>query len=139
MKQKNLTSTLTAALLTLVTAAAYGQTNKMTADIPFAFHAGSSNLPAGRYQVAPATISSAVMQVQNLDTGKTAYVPSKVPITESKAGTPRLVFQCRGEEDCTLAKLWSGAGGGLEFPTPAPTAAQREHSETTFVIRLKVK
>src|SRR5580698_5576187 len=82
MKQKNLKRTLTAALLTLITAAAYGQTNTMTADIPFAFHAVGSNLPAGRYQVAPATISSGVMKVRNLDTGKTVYVSSKVPITE---------------------------------------------------------
>jgi hypothetical protein len=141
MKQKKLTSTLTAALLTLITAAAYGQTNTMTAEIPFAFHAVGSNLPAGRYRVAPATINSPVMEVRNLDTGKTVYVPSKVPIRESVLGSkdaqPRLVFQCRGNEACSLAKLWSGAGAGLEFRTPSPTAAQRERGDAVYVIRLK--
>jgi hypothetical protein len=143
MKNKNQTTTLTAALLTLVTAAAYGQTNTMTAEIPFAFHAVGSNLPAGRYQVAPATIGSGVMVVRNVDTGKTVYAPSKIPITESvlapKDANPRLVFKCRGEENCSLAELWSGAGRGLEFRTPAPTTAQRERGEAVYVIRLKTK
>jgi hypothetical protein len=146
MKQKNLARTLTAALLTLVTAAAYGQPNTMTADIPFAFHAVGANLPAGRYQIAPALTGSGVMAVRNLDTGKTVFAPSKDPITESvlgsapgsKAANPRLVFQCRGEEDCSLAELWSGAGGGLEFRTPAPAAGQRQR-DTVYVIRLKTK
>jgi hypothetical protein len=146
MKQKNLTGTLTAALLTLVTAAAYGQTNSMTADIPFAFHAVGSSLPAGRYQIAPATIGSEVMIVRNVDTGKAVYAPSKDPITESVRGSalgskdanPRLVFQCRGEEDCSLAQLWSGGGRGLEFRTPVPAAGQRQR-DTVYVIRLKVK
>ena len=142
MKQKNLASTLTAALLTLVTATAYGQTNTMTANIPFAFHAVGSNLPAGRYQIAPAILGSRIMAVRNLDTGKTVYAPSKDPITESVLGSrdanPRLVFQCRGEENCSLAKLWSGAGQGLEFRTPAPTAGQRQR-DTVYVIRLNVK
>jgi hypothetical protein len=139
MKQKNLHYTLTAALLTLVTAAAYGQTNTMIADIPFAFHAVGSNLPAGRYQVAPATTSSPVMEVRNLDTGKTAYVLSKVRVTESKDSEPRLVFQCRGEDDCSLARLWSGAGIGMEFLTPALTSAHRERGASVYVIRLTQK
>ena len=139
MKQKNLHRTLTAALLTLVTAAAYGQSNRMIADIPFAFHAVGYNLPAGRYQVAPAAVSSPVMEVRNLDTGKTVYVPSKIRVTESKDTQPRLVFQCRGEEDCSLAKVWSGTGGGMEFLTPALTGAHRERGATVSVIRLTVK
>ncbi len=141
MKQKSLKSTFTAAMLTLLATAAYGQT-PLTAKIPFAFRAAGSDLPAGHYQVGPLPGSlgaGAAMQLRNMDTGKAVFISAKVPITESRDARPRLIFQCGGEEGCSLARLWSGTGGGLEFSTPALTAAQRERRETIYLDRYKQK
>ena len=137
MKQKSLKQTLTAAMLTLVATAAYGQDYALTAKIPFAFRAVGYDLPAGQYKIEQTTGNSGVIVLRNIDTGKGALVLSKAPISESKDAVARLVFQCVGEEGYSLAQLWSGTGAGLEFPTPALTAAQRERGATTFLVRLK--
>jgi hypothetical protein len=139
MKQKSLRRTFIAALLTLVAGAAYGQDNGTTAKIPFAFRAAGSDLPAGRYRVGPTTGDSVNMELQNLDTGKRVFIQAKALITDRKDARPRLIFQCGGEEGCSLARLWSSAGTGLEFPTPKLTANQRERRETIYLERFKEK
>jgi hypothetical protein len=140
MKKRNLTLTLTAALLTLVATAAYSQTETLTAKIPFSFRAVGSDLPAGRYAVGPAQTPSGgaqTMELRNMDTGKAVFIPSKSPSKESKDARPRLIFQCVDEEGCALTSLWSGAGAGLEFPVPPLTAAQRERRETIYLSKGK--
>jgi hypothetical protein len=139
MTRKSLKHTLTAAVLTLVAGAAYGQDNAMTTKIPFAFRAAGSDLPAGRYRIGAPAGTAVNMQLQNIDTGKTVYIRSNAPITESKAARPRLIFQCGGEESCSLARLWSGTGNGLEFATPPLTANQRERRETVYLERFQAK
>ena len=141
MKRENLKRTFTAALLTLVATAAYSQTNVMTAKISFAFRAVGSDLPAGRYKVAPATGTpgNSTMELRNMDTGKSVFILAKAPITESEGARPRLIFRCGGEEGCSLTSLWSGTGSGLEFYTPALTASQREGRETIYLDRFKGK
>jgi hypothetical protein len=139
MTRKSLKHTLTTVALTLLAGAAYGQDNAMTTKIPFAFRAAGSDLPAGRYRIGPPTGTAVNMQMQNIDTGKTVYIRSNAPITESKAERARLIFQCGGEEGCSLARLWSGTGSGLEFPTPPLTANQRERRETIYLDRFQAK
>jgi hypothetical protein len=139
MKLKSLGSTLIAAMLTLAAGAAYGQDNGTVAKVPFAFRVAGSDLPAGRYRVGPTTGDSVNMQLQNMDTGKSVFIQAKSLITESKNARPRLIFQCGGEEGCSLARLWSGIGSGLEFPTPKLTASQRERRETIYLDRFKEK
>jgi len=136
MTQKILRDTFIGALLAFAAGAAYGQDNTTIATIPFAFRAAGSDLPAGRYRVNPQTRT---MQLQNMDTGKSVYIQARAPITESKVERPRLIFQCGGEEGCSLARLWSGAGSGLEFRTPALTPTQRERRETIYIDRFKEK
>jgi hypothetical protein len=139
MRYKSLRRTVTAAILTLVATAAYGQKNALTAKIPFAFRAVGSDLPAGSYEVGPTAGPSGAMELRNMDTGKAVFIPAKGPaVKDSKGGRPRLIFQCAGK-DCSLAKIWSGEGSGLEFPTPPPTAAQRERLETVYLDRFKDK
>jgi hypothetical protein len=140
MKRKNLKGTLTAALLTLVAIVAYGQTDTLTAKIPFAFRAVGSDLPAGQYRIGPAQPASGggrTMELRNVDTGKAVFLPSKSPVTESKEARPRLIFQCIDEQGCALTSLWSGAGQGLEFTVPPLTAAQRERRETIYLEKVK--
>jgi hypothetical protein len=139
MKQNILKRTLTAAMLTLVATAAYGQTNTTTAKIPFTFRAVTSDLPAGRYEVRPTTGNTGTMELRNMDNGKTVFITSTTHVTESKEARPRLIFRCGSEEGCALERLWSGQGVGLEFPTPPLTAAQKERRETVDLDRLKNK
>jgi hypothetical protein len=139
MKQKILRNTLTAALLTLVATAAYGQDYAMSAKIPFAFRAVGSDLPAGKYKVERTPGNTTTLTLRNVDTGKTVFIPSKDPLTETKASRPRLIFQCGGEAGCSLATLWAGSGAGLEFNTPPLTSSQRERRETIYLDRFKEK
>jgi len=142
MKQKSLRRTLIAVLLAFSASAAYGQENGTAAKIPFAFRAAGSDLPAGRYRVGPTAGDSVDIQLQNLDSGNTLYIQAKSLVTESKESKdarPRLIFQCGGEEGCSLSKLWAGTGAGLEFPTPKLTANQRERRETIYLERFKEK
>jgi len=144
MNIKNLKHLFSAALLTLVATAAYAQIQDkvLVAKIPFAFHAVGSDLPAGMYKVSPGPGSSGsngTMELRNIDTGKSIFIASEVPMTDTKDGRPRLTFQCVGQEGCSLATLWSGRGSGLKFPTPALTGAQRERLETIYLDRFKGK
>ena len=139
MKQKNLRRTFIVTILTLAASAAYGQDIETTAKIPFAFRAFGSDLPAGRYSVSPSTGNPENLRLLNLDTGKSVFMHAKTHTTESQEGRPRLIFRCGGEEGCSLAQLWSGAGNGFEFATPKLTANQRERRETIYLDRFKEK
>jgi hypothetical protein len=140
MQHKNLRRTLTAAMLTLLATTAYSQHNVLTAKIPFGFRAVGSDLPAGPYEVRQTSGSSRALELRNLDTGKTVFIPSKDPaLSEAGDARPRLIFQCGGEGNCSLARLWSGTGAGVEFSTPALTSAQRERMETIYLDRFKGK
>lgn len=138
LNKKNLSRILP--VVTLVAGAVYGQYSSMTAKIPFAFRAVRSDLPAGRYSIAPApgTVGSpANMELRNIDTGKAVFILTKdAPLKEAKEGRPRLIFRCGGGEGCSLATLWSGTGAGLEFSTPASKAGHKERLETVFLDRV---
>jgi hypothetical protein len=121
------------------TAGAYGQDHEMTAKIPFAFRASGSDLPEGHYKVGTMSRGSRTVELRNMDTGKSVFIPSRASITDDKDVRARLIFKCGGEEGCTLARLWEGSGGGLEFSTPALTANQRERRETIYLDRFKAK
>ena len=140
MKQRSLTKTLVAALLTIAGSAAYGQDRQTTAKIPFAFRAVGSDLPAGNYKVVHGTGYSVNMQLQNMDTGKSVFLHAKTSIEDSgKHQRSRLVFQCGGDEGCTLARLFEGTGRGMEFRTQRLTANQRERRETIYLDRFNDK
>jgi hypothetical protein len=134
MKQKNLTLTLTAAVLTLVTAAAYGQNTPLTASIPF----GSAR-SAPTFRRAGTLGESGIMHLRNLETGKAVFLSSRAKVTDSKEKGPRLVFRCGGESGCALATLWSGKGTGMEFATPALPAAEKKRSEVAYLYGSKEK
>jgi len=139
MKQNRLRGTFIAVMMTLAASAAFGQDGAMTTKIPFAFRAVGSDLPAGRYMVSTTREGSRIMALLNQDTGKKVFIRSSALISGSEAARPRLIFKCGGEEGCTLARLWSRTGDGLEFPTPKLTANQRERRETIYLDRFKEK
>jgi hypothetical protein len=142
MNVKNVIRTLSAALLTLVATVAYAQNDALSAKIPFAFRAVGTDLPAGRYTISHATGpsgGSSTIEVRNMDTGKSVFIPSKAPIAASKDTRSRLVFRCADPDGCSLTSLWRGESGGMEFATPALTASQRERRETIYLERFKGK
>jgi hypothetical protein len=140
MKQKSLTKTLVAALLTIAASTAYSQDRETTANIPFAFRAIGSDLPAGHYKVVHGSQHSAMMRLQNVDTGKSVLLYGKTSIVDSeKRWRSRLVFECGGNDGCTLATLFEGTGRGLELPMQRLTANQRERRETVYLDRVSEK
>jgi hypothetical protein len=128
MKYKNLTLTLTAAVLTLVTAVAYGQSNPLIATIPFGFRAVKSNLLAGRYTIARAAGSmanSGIMQLRNIETGKSVFPPIRGHALGVRGQAPPAGFSMRRRERMRAANAvvgrrhrhgirHSGATGGGE-------------------------
>jgi hypothetical protein len=139
MKQNNLRTMFIPATLLLALGVAFGQDKGSTAKIPFAFRASGSDLPAGRYTVLQ-TGNSVNVEIKSRDTGRSTYIQGKAPITESGGGRARLIFQCvEGEEGCSLARVWSGDGSGLELRTPGLTPSQRERRETIYLDRLHEK
>ena len=73
-----------------------------TAKVPFDFHAGSSNLPAGKYTVMTGG-NSATIQLRNDATGKSIFLMP--PGRTSGKQDPRLAFHCY-EDNCFLAEIW---------------------------------
>lgn len=100
------------------------QSYQITANIPFAFHAGKTSLPAGRY-VAQKPFET---QVQSLvgPNGRSIAVAIGNPWTDSKKQEPRLVFHRYGHEDF-LAEIWNGEGTGTRLQ---PSKAERQEQET---------
>ncbi len=133
MKQVSSKLMVTAAILTLGATAANGE-EFLIAKVPFDFRAVRSNLPAGRYSIAPALGGRNVTEIRNLDTGKTVFLSSKLTRGDSD-GEARLVFMCGGNDVCSLATMWPESGPGLDIPTPAPTGRR----ETISRIRIKGK
>jgi hypothetical protein len=89
---------------------AYGQTNQMKADIPFAFHAGNGVLPAGEYTVSnertPAGSAYTTLRSVSLKKGVIALGS---PNDAHAAGSPILVFRC-ARQGCALAAIRSSQG-----------------------------
>lgn len=73
------------------------------ANIPFAFHATQTTLPAGSY-VVRVTNSTGVMQIADKNTGRSIMVPTRGRQSGSNE-TPRLTFHRYGNE-YFLSEIW---------------------------------
>jgi hypothetical protein len=85
--------------------------NKETAEIPFDFHVGKSNLPAGTYSVTKFTVT-AILQLRNEATGDAIWLSSQG--RESGQDDPRMSFRCYSG-DCFLAAVWIPGSAGYSF------------------------
>ena len=111
-----------AAALAALAAAAHAQV--LTADIPFAFHAGGKGMSAGTYQIAMEPGSSMrIMRVQNVDTHAAVMLSNFVGRDPSKAwraaGTPKISFECAATR-CALREVWTGSETSLRINGPKP-------------------
>lgn len=85
--------------------------NKETAEIPFDFHVGQSNLPAGTYSVEKSAMSG-ILQLRSEDTRTTIFLAPQGRETAKDEG--RLTFRCYSG-DCFLAAVWIPGSPGYSY------------------------
>lgn len=125
---------LTAAVLTLSAAAAYGQA-PLNASVPFAFETTNASLTAGKYAVMPMTNRSlSVVRIENLGTGNSTMVIAAASIDKAPGGA-RLVFKCGSVRGCALAEAYDDYGRGWKFSTPRLTSAEIERVAVVYLHR----
>jgi hypothetical protein len=114
---------MTAALAAAVAGTAWAG-EPLKANIPFAFSAGGTKLPAGEYTIGQHDPHfQGVIAVRNKATGDFVLAHSAFPITSGRDDN-RLVFRC-GEHGCALTQVWNGTSG-LEFkPRVAASSEDR--------------
>jgi hypothetical protein len=131
---KNFAPMLTAVLLTLSVAAAYGQT-PLRADVPFAFQTTNASLAAGKYTIMPMTRgNTSAVRIENLVTGTAILLIAGPPI-DKVVGSPRLVFKCGSVRGCALAEAYDGYGGGWKFNTPRLSRTEIERLAVVYLHR----
>jgi hypothetical protein len=91
--------------------------NDIVADIPFAFHAGSSRFPPGKYTVrVPVDYSTRMMEIVSADGRYAAFFPVIDTMTTTVPDKPELVFRKYGN-DYVLWKVFDmGNSTGVELP-----------------------
>jgi hypothetical protein len=92
---------------------AYGQ-NRMTAEVPFAFHTATGTLPAGTYEFTRGTAPGMenIVAVRSAATLHSNFIGHAVYNVYSKAhGSPVAEFTCIHGDSCTLTavRTWSGS------------------------------
>ena len=110
---KVITASLFAAAAVFAVGPVSAQTIDLRADVPFAFHAGRTSLPAGQYTVKQVNGMSGVSHytLRNQQTGTVIMVLANSRVMDpSHAYKPaQMVFLCH--EQCVLSQIW---GGGSE-------------------------
>jgi hypothetical protein len=111
---RNLIGTLALAVFSLtLTTGAYAQ-SIVKADVPFAFNVGSSQLPAGRYQIKEDYMRQ-VINILNVKTGTMVTVP--IFHDAYTAARPAMIFRNVGDRRF-LGRISEGMGG-LNLTIPA--------------------
>ncbi len=124
---------LTAAVMTLSAAAAYGQSG-IGANIPFAFRTIGGVQAPGNYTIVSINSDSArVLQARNLDNHKSTLLAFGVPTGNSNDQRARLVFRCGDESGCALTQVWMGDGQGYAYATPRPKPSELEHVAVVYL------
>lgn len=125
---------LTAAVLTLGAAAAYGQ-EPMTANVPFAFHTAAGIQPAGQYNLNSISDTSAVFTLRNQATGKGTMLGIALPAGQSANPRPRLEFVCSDNNGCALSAVWGLDGRGWKYNRPNHKPSEYEHVAVVYFER----
>lgn len=102
------------------------QTNTVGADIPFAFHVGTTTHDAGHYRIQKASLG-AYATVINTDSRKRMFVSYR-PGGHASSKGPRLVFHRYGKQ-YFLAEIWMDKDNGAKVPF---TAQEKEVRRLTM-------
>jgi len=114
------TLTLSAAAL-LLGSTAFAQSRE-SADIPFGFRIGATQMPAGTYQVT----TNAETRVIEVTNGRETRLVLGYSAGDYNEKGARLVFSCRESTGCALVEIWSDDGTGVALPKPKLTSAEKE-------------
>jgi ferredoxin-like protein FixX len=106
----------------------------LTAKIDFPFRAGSTIYPAAEYEVQVITQSGGpIVRISNPSTNQSRLLMPMPTDTYVKAGESKLVFNCTGGADCSLAQVWSPRGLRWSFHQPKSTSADLERMAVVTV------
>ena len=103
-------------------------TMRVTADIPFAFTAGTQTLPAGQY-VFVADANSAIALLYNADAGKGVAVLTALNTGTGSAKDASLTFHRYGNKSY-LAAVWSSLSGSGRVMTATKGEREAEKANT---------
>jgi hypothetical protein len=119
---------------------AFGQ-ERMTAEVPFAFHTVDSVLPAGTYEFTPVRLASVshLLSVRNTATNESTAVGLPVfdQYNKSTGANPTLTFVCQAGA-CQLKAIRT-SNGTLNYPVTRPSrSAAKEAQVAVITIPAKV-
>ena len=95
-------------------ATANGQSQRVKADIPFAFAVGDKTLASGECVVSSATASGAALLIRGEDTKSSAIRLTSAIQDARNRGQAKLVFHRYGER-YFLAEVWTGESSGRQL------------------------
>jgi hypothetical protein len=136
--KRNLIAALSLVSFLFTATCAFAQPG-LQANVPFAFHVGKAQLPAGRYRISVDSMSNRIT-VQNLKTTATIFSHGQQDYPGKKSDT--LVFRQAGGQ-YYLTEVWGEQGSQsmkLSGPKPVTTlevASHPSHSGNEVMVALK--
>ena len=104
MKQHLKNIVLTAGLSVLLGSSTLSaQDQKVSANIPFAYHVGEKTFSAGKYTIAQ-THTAGIFALRQSDTGEGIFMPVQAQGTQEKDAW-KLTFGCYAGQ-CSLSQIW---------------------------------
>ncbi len=113
---------LIAASLMTAPAAAQVASQQHKAEIPFAFHVGNVEMPAGAYVI---TVTENHIQLQSIASGKAAAVAAIRTVAKQDAEVSHLKFDRQGDTLYLTDVFFGGGNEGIELVPDKIRAASR--------------
>jgi hypothetical protein len=134
MKKQVFAIAAVTALMTLAPAPSHAQ-QVSQANIPFAFQAGNTSMPAGEYKVLRALPDSeTVQQIRRTDSSAATLVHTSASDLRQDDAGPKLIFHCYAKQ-CFLSEIWVGEGRVLKL---TQSGRERELSQVKAEAELAV-
>lgn len=123
---------LTVTVLVLSAGSAQSQSLRLKADIPFAFYAGETQLPAGTYELERA--GSDVYKIFNR--GENSVFFGTIGVTDLSAQqSGKLIFQRYGNDYILSEMWWPGQSNGRKA---LPTGIEREAAANAAPVSVQI-
>jgi hypothetical protein len=108
-------------LTTLMPAQSHAQYST-NATVPFSFHVGNADMPAGKYEVRHLELgASTAQEIRRTDSSAATFVIANVASPKPEAPA-QLIFHCYNR-NCFLSEIWTGNGRGWSL---APSRREKE-------------
>lgn len=117
---KSMMNHLMVAAVAMAAVAGVASAQTLKVEVPFAFRASGTVMPAGTYYVVSRPTGSGVpiFRVLNLDAKRGILASAGLKHEGASNGEAKLVFRCY-DSSCTLAQIWTGSAvGAYDIPMP---------------------